>query len=377
MSEEKFLVRDVINPKVVDQVALRIKDVYPQFKEKAFSMKINSILPELEYKERIEILAETLDELLPDDFADSINIINQSLEEELPDKDIMGDQSVNTRFYIVSFGLFVAKKGIDHFDLSMNSLYLQTKRFTSEFAIRFFIDKYPTRSLQLIKKWTKDKSQHVRRLCSEGIRPRLPWSMQLKEFIKDPSPVIEVLYLLKNDPAIYVRRSVANCLNDIAKDHPEVVIETLEDWQDGSPEMNWLTNHALRTLVKQGNQKALKLIGFDDGEDLEISDIKLNTNELVFGEDLEFSFDITSNKSKKANILIDFAVHYMKSNGKLSPKVFKLTQFELEPGESRSVSGKRQFREMTTRRFYSGIHKIEILANGKSLGIKQFELIKK
>lgn len=195
------------------------------------------MLPDLEYKERIDIVAETLDEFLPDDFVDAVNIINNSLEDELPDKDIMGDKSVNSRFYVVALGSYVAKKGIDHFDLSMNSLYLQTKRFSSEYAIRFFIEKHPTRSLQLIKKWTKDPSQHVRRLCSEGIRPRLPWSMQLRSFIKDPSPVIEILYLLKNDPAVYFRRSVANCLNDIAKDHPDVVIETLEDWQDDTPEM--------------------------------------------------------------------------------------------------------------------------------------------
>jgi 3-methyladenine DNA glycosylase AlkC len=377
MSEEKFLVRNVINPTVVDSLSQKIKNVYPDFKAKSFAKHINIMLPELEYKERIEIIADSLEQYLPKDFEQAIEIINKSLGDILPERDVLGDRSMNDRFYIVALGLFVSRNGIENFEVSMNSLYEQTKRFTSENAIRFFIEKYPNESLELIKVWTQDQSQHVRRLCSEGIRPRLPWAMQLKSFIKDPSPVIEILTLLKNDPAMYVRRSVANCLNDIAKDHPDIVTSTLEQWQDGTEEINWLTKHALRTLVKKGNQIALKLIGFDDGENLEISEIKLNTTELVFGNDLEFEFTIKSEKDKPASILIDYAIHYMKHNAKLAPKVYKLTKFELAIGESKLVQGIRPFVEISTRRFYSGIHKIEILANGKSLGIKQFELIKK
>lgn len=374
MSEEKFLLKNLIHPQMIEKLGDRIKLVYPDFESKKFSKEINSKLESFELKQRTSLITEKLYEYLPKDYPKAIGILNDSLEDELPEKDVLGEKNYD-KFYMMSYGEYVSNYGLEHFDLSMNALYLQTKRFSSEFPIRFFIKEYPEKSLKLLEKWAKDKNLHVRRLVSEGIRPRLPWAIKLHQFVSDPKPVIRLLTLLKNDPETYVRRSVANNLNDIAKDNPDLVLSTLKSWQNGSKEMNQLTSHALRTLIKDGNQDALTLCGFDTGDDFELSNFSLSTNKIKFGDDLQFRFKVKSNKKKKASLMIDFALHYIKANGKYSPKVFKIRKTDIEPGEELEVNGMRPFRPATTRKFYAGIHKIEIIINGKHFQMKEFELI--
>lgn len=373
MAEEKFLFKDIVNSKMVEGIAYRISKIHPEFRVKVFIEFIVPEFPKLEFKERGLQITKGLEKYLPKDFQKAAEILNQSLTEELPQKDILGDRNYD-RFYVASYGDFIARNGLDHFEISMNSLYEQTKRFSSEFAIRYFIEAFPKKTLKRLKEWSNDPNLHVRRLVSEGTRPRLPWGIRLKMFIDDPKPVINLLENLKDDPETYVRRSVANSLNDIAKDNPEIVIDTLKKWKNDSPEMKWLISHSLRSLVKDGNQDALKLCGFDDGENIEIFNLKLQNQNIKLGEVLEFRFELKSNKNKMANLMVDYAIYYVKSNRKLSRKVYKLSKLKIDEGETKSFLGKRDFKEITTRKFYSGKHQIEIIVNGKSLIKEDFNL---
>lgn len=371
---EKFLFKDIFNEQMLGQIAQRIKTTYPKFNIKDFTSFILPEFPKQEFKERSLQITLALEKFLPNDYPTALKILNDSLPDELLQKDILGDRNYD-RFYLMSYGDFVVRNGLKHFDLSMIAIYKQTKRFTAEYAVRPFIKKYPQKSLDILSKWTEDDNLHVRRLVSEGTRPRLPWGMKLKQFITDPIPVLNLLEKLKYDPSTYVRRSVANSLNDIAKDNPRFVLERLEKWQNGTKDIKWLTSHALRTLLKDGNQKALMLCGFDDGENIILDELKLKKERIEFGGCLEFEITIRSSKEKIANLMLDYAIYYQKANGSQSRKVLKLKKMQIEPNQNIVLTGKREFKPVTTRKFYAGTHKIEIIANGKVLGEKEFKLI--
>lgn len=367
--EKQFLVKDFINSDTIYSLNERLVISYSKFDSDGFTNSVINKLPELEYKQRIDWIALNLKKYLPEDYKTALNILNDSLPEELPNR----EQTRVNRFYIVAYNKFVMDYGLEHFDLSMDSLLKQTKCFTSEFGIRAFIDKYPNKSFELLKIWALSDNIHVRRLCSEGCRPRLPWAMQLKDLINDPNPIIEVLELLKNDSELYVRRSVANNLNDISKDHPDLVIKLLTKWQDGSKNMDWLINHALRTLIKKGNKAALSLIGFMPNPDVEIKYFKFENSACRIGEDVYFSFELLS--KIKQLLMIDYSVNFIKANGKHSSKIFKLAKREFETNEKVSFRKKQSFKNFTTRKIYPGLHYLELQINGKRFGKIDIEVI--
>jgi 3-methyladenine DNA glycosylase AlkC len=269
----------------------------------------------------------------------------------------------------------VAKYGLEHYDLSMQALYQMTKRFTAEGAIRPFLQKYPEQTLEILSEWAEDENCHVRRLVSEGTRPRLPWAMQLKQFIEDPRPVLELLEKLKSDPELMVRRSVANNLNDIAKDNPDLVVKILRQWKKIKDEgTQWLIRHAARTLVKKGNKDVLAILGYSPKVDISISKIKLDNSTVKMGEALNFSFEVKSTAKQAQNLVIDYVIHHVKANGKLTPKVFKLINKNLESGQALKISKTHPFRFITTRKYYPGKHALEIQVNGSSYGKVSFEL---
>lgn len=222
----KFQVRDVFNERVVDQLAADLKRAWPGFDANGFSRTINSRLKSFSFSERAALILDSLWEFLPKDYPHALKIILKSLPPELENREITNYD----RFIIMPLNDYVAKYGLEHYDLSMQALYELTKRFTAEGAIRAFILSEPKKTLAILSRWAEDKNCHVRRLASEGTRPRLPWTMQLKPFINDPRPVLTLLEKLKTDPELMVRRSVANNLNDIAKDNPDLVVATLKRW---------------------------------------------------------------------------------------------------------------------------------------------------
>jgi 3-methyladenine DNA glycosylase AlkC len=269
---------------------------------------------------------------------------------------------------------FVARYGLDDFDISMRALYEMTKRFTAEGAIRAFIQKYPDQTLRVLRQWAQDPNCHVRRLVSEGTRPRLPLAPRLRDFIRDPRPVLALLEQLKADPELMVRRSVANNLNDIAKDHPDLVVETLARWkQAAAPGTPWIIGHAARTLLKQGHAGALALLGYA-ATSISVASFQLKQAKVNLGEDLVFAIDIQSTADEPQSLMIDYVVHHLKANGKLAPKVFKLAKKRLHPHETLSLSKRHAFRPLSTRVYYPGRHALELQINGQRWGWQEFEL---
>ena len=369
--EQNFQVRDVFNENVVNQLAESLARAWRGFDARAFRESILSKLKLLTFGERSNLIRDTLWEHLPKDYPLALQIILKALPPQLPTCEVTGYDG----FIILPQNEFVAKYGLEYYDLSMQALYQMTKRFSAEGAIRPFLQKYPEQTLAILSDWAENENCHVRRLVSEGTRPRLPWTMQLKAFIKDPRPVLGLLEKLKTDPELMVCRSVANNLNDIAKDHPDLVVKTLKRWKklnnDGT---QWIIRHAARTLIKQGNKDVLMVLGFDSKIGITVSKIQLDKPVVRMGGDLTFSFEIKSKSKQAQNLVIDYIIHHVKASGKLAPKVFKLTKKMLNAGETLHLSKRHSFRAITTRKYYPGKHVLEIQVNGVKYGKVEFEL---
>lgn len=367
--QEGFQLREVFNPRVVHKLSQDLRQTWPAFDADGFAADINPRLAALGFGERNALIRDKLYEYLPPDFPTAAQILIDSLGPELHDLAGFDD------FVVMSQCDFVAKYGLDHFDISIEALYEMTKRFTAEGAIRPFLMKYPEQTLQRLEQMAHDPNPLARRLASEGTRPRLPLAPRLPQFIKDPRPVLKLLDLLKADPALLVRRSVANNLNDIAKDNPDVVVETLRKWQQNqNGETRWLIQHASRTLVKQGHREALALLGYPANPRLRVENLGLDRPVVRLGESLGFTFELHSDTDEAQNLMIDYVIHHMKANGKLAPKVFKFTTKKLNPGERLRLSKKHPFRLINTRQYYPGRHRIEIQINGLIQAQAEFEL---
>jgi 3-methyladenine DNA glycosylase AlkC len=236
--------------------------------------------------------------------------------------------------------------------------------------------RYPERTMAQMLAWAGHESAAVRRLASEGCRPRLPWGIRLQALVADPSPILPILERLKNDPSESVCKSVANNLNDIAKDHPGVVLDLLRDWQaEGGDGIDWITNHALRTLVKQGDPEALALLGYGRADQIAVHNLAVEPPAIPLGGEITVSFDVASLAGEPLKLMVDYIVYHLRANGRLSPKVFKLTRKTIQPGEVLPITKRHSFAPVTTRRYYPGKHAIEPQINGKLFGRAHFVLL--
>jgi 3-methyladenine DNA glycosylase AlkC len=270
---------------------------------------------------------------------------------------------------------FVQKYGLDDFETALHLQYELTKRCTAESSIRAYLVKHPKATYARLLEWSRDENPHVRRLVSEGSRPRLPWAPRLREFQRDPSPVLELLERLKDDPVRYVQRSVANNLNDIGKDHPELLVETCRRWARGaSADRSWIIRHAARSLIKQGHRGALELFGAGKKPSVRLERLRLEPRVVRMGETLRFSLRLVSAARTAQTLLVDYAVHFVKASGKAQPKVFKLKRLELGPSESVELAGVVSFAPMSTRRHYPGRHRLELLINGVPSSLGEFDV---
>ncbi len=372
---ESFLIRDVFGPNVVRKIADDIKNQYKPFDKKGF---LTSILPKLDeqtYGERKESITDALIAYLPKNFEDSVKLLLK-----ITPPPYKGEATSDTlgRFYLSTFTAYVAKMGLDSYDISLNALYEMTKSFTSEWDIRPFLLKYPDKTLGCLKEWVKDKNMHVRRLVSEGSRPNLPWGKKLKFIDENPeNTTLPILSLLQDDDAEYVRRSVANHLNDLAKNNADLVVKTLTLWQKNNltPEKEKMIHHALRTLVKQGHSGALALIGYGNDIDIDIN-IKSIIPNVKWGEKFEFEFSLKNNKKTAQRLLIDFIIGFQKKEGKINNKVFKLKKIELPPNSEITIRKSHSFKPITTRIYYPGLHILHIQVNGQIMSETSFMLLK-
>jgi 3-methyladenine DNA glycosylase AlkC len=274
----------------------------------------------------------------------------------------------------MSFNDFVEVYGQDekNWDLSINAFEKYTMLWSAEFAVRPFIISNEKRMMAQMLAWSKHENEHVRRLASEGCRPALPWAMALPNFKKDPAPVLPILEQLKADSSQYVRKSVANNLNDISKTRPDIVTEIAKDWYGKNENTNWIIKHGCRTLLKQGNRDILALFGQCDTQNIEVGAFGLETTSVSIGGDLNFSFDISAKEATKARL--EYAIEYMKANSKKSKKIFKVSEVSLKANEKKSYTRKHSFEDLSTRKHYPGAHSITLIVNGAEQGTIDFEL---
>lgn len=363
--------KDGLGEEAVGRIARSLKKVYPGFPEKNFRKSALHGLNPLELKERTKHLIEVLHETLPDNFEKTADIFVKIK----PVWDY-GDPEDNLRgFAAWPIIDYIGDHGLDHPEASLNALKELTSMFSAEFAIRPFIINHFELTFQTLESWIDDPDEHVRRLISEGTRPRLPWGQQLPQFIKNPAPVFQLLEKLKDDPSEYVRRSVANNLNDISKDHPEKVIKTCKQWKRGADQHRlWIIKHATRSLVKDGHPEIFGLLGFTENPKLDFQSLEVSPKEIKLGESIGFSFKLQSTSSKSQSIVIDYVIHHVKANGKTAPKVFKFRTLEIGAQETVQLTKRHSIKPITTRKYYSGEHAVEILINGKTFGQVPFTL---
>ena len=278
-------------------------------------------------------------------------------------------------FLFLPHTALVAHYGLAHFEASMHAQHALTQRFTAEFSIRPFLMQHQAATLARLRQWTQDPSEHVRRLVSEGTRPRLPWAPRLPAFQKDPAPVLALLELLKDDPALYVRRSVANNLNDIGKDHPNVLTGTTHQWlQNASEERQWIVRHALRTAIKRGEPGALAVLGFGAQADVAVRSAQITPSRAAIGEKVVLAFEVVNRSAAPQRVLVDFRIHYTKANGSTAAKVFKLKTLELQAGETARLQKSVSLAQMSTRTHYPGRHQVDALLNGHAQPLGHFDL---
>ena len=362
--------RDVFNPENITALAEAIKRNWPSFDEESFLAGILPKLDEHGFGERSLLIRDALEKHLPDEYPEAVGILLKSLG-----PDLNGAPASYDAFVVWPQCAFVSKCGKGYFDVSMNALYEMTKRFSAEADLRTFIEVDYERAMTILNEWCADPNPDVRRLVSEGTRPRLPLTGRIKRFQVDPGPVIALLDKLKGDETEYVRRSVANNINDIAKDNPDIAIGTLKRWsKEKDPEVQWVVRHAARTLIKQGHPDVIEMLGYPTTPRIEVSSVFISPSTQRRGGTIDFSFSITSCAAETQKLIVDFVVYYHKANGKLAPKVFKLRDLTLVAGEAITIRKSLTLTDTSGRTIYPGKHAIEIQINGKVYQRGEFEV---
>jgi 3-methyladenine DNA glycosylase AlkC len=314
-----------------------------------------------ELMDRVRHVAACLRRTLPEHYPTTVDIL-RAVAPDFPG------------FPAVIFSEFVGAYGLDHWDVSMPALAFFTPLASSEFGVRPYLLVDPQRALAYMYEWAKDENEHVRRLASEGSRPRLPWGPSLPAFKEDPTPLLPILEALKDDESEYVRRSVANSLNDISKTHPQLMLDIAERWLGHSEERDRLVKHACRTLLKAGNTRAMLLMGFGDPTDITVQDLHAEPDCLNIGDNASFSFVLQVGCSGTSKIRLEYVVYYAKAKGQLSPKVFQIREASFEPGEHQ-ISRLHSFLERSTRRHYPGTHELAVKVNGQEKARVSIELL--
>jgi 3-methyladenine DNA glycosylase AlkC len=308
---------------------------------------------------------------LPADFDQVADILERSLGPHHEGTEAFG----MAPFKYMPHTMLIASDGLGHFEASMRLQYELTQRFTAEFSIRAFLNTHPEATYARLVEWSVDPSPHVRRLVSEGSRPRLPWAPRLRPFQKDPAPVLALLERLKDDPDRYVQRSVANSLNDIAKDHPDLVVATCHRWLEGAtPGRTWIVSHALRSLVKAGHAGALGLLGVGAKPKVRVANVRIAPRRVRKGGRVECTLQLISTARAPQDLLIDYTVDYVKADGRTSAKVFKLKRVTLGRGEALPLRMVVKLVDLTTRKHYPGRHAIGLLVNGQAFPLGGFQV---
>lgn len=377
--------KNLLNADVVSQTGHHLQRVSPRFDFASFKKQAIQGLDELEFKDRAVHIYKALHASLPDDFDEAVEILLASLKPVAaplahhdPDKELGAlktDGSGVAGWVLWSYGEYVARHGQQHPQRALAALHAFTQRFTSEFAIRPFIVEHPELVFATLHQWARDPSAHVRRLASEGSRPRLPWGLRLQALVRDPSPSLPLLLHLQDDPSEYVRRSVANHLNDIAKDHPDILVNWLEQHlPDAPPARIKLLRHASRSLIKSGHPGVMSAWGLGEAFQGEIT-LSIKPKRVAVGGNLALEVHLKATGPQAQTLELDYRVHHLKANGETSPKTFKGKRLTLQPGEALVWRKVHSFKPVSTRRYYPGPHAVDIQINGQLQAHADFTLL--
>ena len=364
------LLKDLYTKEYINSLALNISKFYSSFDINSFTNHIfDSSWNILELKQRMKHISSTLGIFIPLSYNKQIDILIKTYTFNQIN---IGNRKNKLGLENMIYQDFVEVYGLDDFEISMKALECFTINSSSEFAIRQFILKYEDKTINQMKLWAKSPNEHLRRLASEGCRPRLPWANALEKYKTNPSKVLEILEFLQNDTSLYVKKSIANNLNDISKDNPNIVINIAKNWYGQNEHKNWIIKHACRTLLKQGNPEILEIFGYIKKDNLKINNFNISKT-IKIGEDLNFSFDI-EDQNILENLRIEYSIDFVRLNKKSNNKVFFITQKYFDT-KIHQISKKHSFKLINTRKYYNGIHQINIIVNGIIVLKQKFNLI--
>ncbi|QNF32222.1 DNA alkylation repair protein [Adhaeribacter swui] len=362
------LLKDIYSPAFYNHVAASLEKVIPGFRKPAFlELVLTDDFETKELKARMRHTTQALHVFMPAHFAEAAELLPAIIAQLKTDGFGAG------RLEFLFLPDYIETYGLAHYESSMKALEHVTQYITGEFAIRPFLLHYYEPTLAQMLAWSRHEKYEVRRLASEGSRPRLPWAMAVPALKKDPAPVLPILENLKNDPSEIVRRSVANNLNDIAKDHPQLVLQIAAQWKGASKEVDALIKHGCRTLLKQGHPEILNHYGLS-AKNIRLTSFELNTPVVHIGGNLEFVFRIKNEQTAEQLVRIEYAIYYLKQNNTHAKKVFKISERLFLPHEEVTITRRQSFRRITTRTFYPGLHRLGLILNGDEKEVKSFEL---
>lgn len=371
---KKFTLKSFFSRALVCRLAADLASVHPSFPAGKFVKDASAGLQKLELLDRARQIANALAKHLPQNYPDAIDVLLRSLGPEHETDELLGVGMAP--FFYMPHLIFIAERGLDHFDLSMRAQYELTRRFSAEFSMRAYIARDPKRTFAVLRHWASDTNAHVRRLVSECTRMRLPWAPRVEWLDANPARVLELLDLLKDDPSTMVRRSVANNLNDLGRSHPDLLMLTCVLWlRDATEARRALVEHALRGAVRRGEVGALRLLGYGRKVSVEIEDVQFKPARVSIGGRVAMSFAVRSRSRRPQDLLVDVAVHFVKRNGKALPKVFKIKRIVLPPRGRVAFRTSFSLAVHTTRVPYPGTHAVDVLANGQALRAGSFEVV--
>ncbi len=362
------LLKDLYSPAFYKTLSNALAHVMPSFNRQRFISQIfTDDFTDKELKARMRHTTVVLRDFMPPDFGKAVKVLEKLIIQ------IRKDGQADDGLPYIFIPDYIEINGIDEFDVSVAAIESITQFISCEFAVRPFLLRYGQGMISKMVEWSRHKNEKVRRLASEGSRPRLPWGMAIPALKKDPRPLLPILENLKNDPSESVRRSVANSLNDIAKDHPDLVISLARKWKGISKETDAIIKHGSRTLLKQAHAEILGHYGLKSNK-INIASFKIATPTVKLGSHLDFSFIVCNEDKKKQTIRLEYGVYYRKVNGQLTKKVFKISEKVYAAGARIPVVRKQSFRKITTRVFYPGKHQLSVIVNGEEKLVSPFEV---
>ena len=353
----------IFGPTRIVHIADELGAVSRAFDRERFLAHALGPLDTLSLMERLRHVTLGLHAALPMAFRDALVVLRQLAPR------------LNNSFATLILPDFVALYGLDDVDTAMEALRFFTRFGSSEFAIRPFLRRDLLSTLAVMEAWARDTDAHVRRLASEGSRPRLPWSFRLEALVADPARTLPILEALRADPSPYVRKSVANHLNDITKDHPAWVVARLRHWPRDDVRTAWITRHALRSLIKQGEREALAIVGAGEEAAVDLVGLAVTPDTIRLGEAITLAFTLKATGAGDQKLVVDYAITYVRRAERSSRKVFKLKTLVLEPGATATLSRRQIIRDFSTRTHHPGRHAVEVLVNGRVLGRTAFVLL--